>query len=95
MSKSRKKFTEEFKREAVRLVLRDGVSVPQAAQDLEIGVSTLENWISLHRKSQAEDSPLSADEREELKRLRKENNRLKMEQEILKKAAIYFAKTSA
>ena len=88
-----KQYSEEYKLEAVRLVLEGGLTVPKAASDLGIGVSTLERWIAKYRKRTKLEA-LNENEREELKRLRKENRRLRQEQEILKKAAAYFAKST-
>ena len=87
-----KKFSEEFKAEAVRLVVEGGVPASRAASDLGIGESTLTKWLKLQRGQSPE--PLSLSEREELKQLRKENATLRMERDILKKATAYFAKVS-
>jgi transposase len=93
MSKKRRKFTEEFQREAVKLVTEQGYKVAEAARSLGIGDNLLWNW---KRRFESEASggvqgSLSAQESEELKRLRAENKRLLMEREILKKAAAFFA----
>ena len=85
-----KRYEEEFRREAVRLVIEGGVSVVRAAIDLEISETTLSKWIKEVRGK--EPVPLAENEREELKRLRKENAQLRMERDILKKATAYFAK---
>jgi transposase len=87
-----KRFSEEFKAEALKLVNEGGVPVARAADDLGIGVSTLTKWVSLHRETTPE--PVSLSEREELRQLRKENATLRMERDILKKATAYFAKIS-
>lgn len=87
-----RKFSEEFKKEAVRLVLEQGVPASQACLDLGIGRSTLEKWVSVHRQSQ-QPEVVSESERTELKRLRKEVVVLKMERDILKKATAYFSKS--
>jgi transposase len=88
-----RKFSPEYKQEAVKLVVGQGLSVAQAARDLGIGKSTLDRWIAEGRE-QTQPDALTESERVELKRLRKENAVLRMEREILKKAAAYFAKTS-
>lgn len=82
--RSYKKYTKEFKEEAVALVLEQGYSVPEAAKSLGIAVNMLYKW---KEKIEAErdGKTLKEDEREELKRLRKENIQLRMEKEILKK----------
>lgn len=89
--RERKTFTEEFKREAVRLTETSGRTVVQVAQDLGLGLSTLTRW-----KGQYRESDLLADPHEdtarELARLRKENKILRQEREILKRAATFFAK---
>lgn len=86
-----KSYPKEFKEEAVALVLEQGYSVPEAAKSLSIATNMLYRW-----KQQIEDQSsgkaLSEDEREELKRLRKEVKNLRMEKEILKKASAFFAK---
>ena len=86
-----RKFDEEFRREAVSLVL-GGVSAARAAADLGVSQTTLSKWVAAARASQEE--PVSETEHEELKRLRKENVQLRMERDILKKATAYFAKNS-
>jgi transposase len=86
-----KQYTKEFKEEAVALVLEQGYSVPEAAKSLGIATNMLYKWkdkIEAEREGKA----LKEDEREELKRLRKEVKELRMEKEILKKASAFFAK---
>lgn len=87
-----KKLDEEFRREAVKLVLEGGVPAARAARDLGVSQTTLGKWLTAARGTESES--LSESEREELKRLRKENVQLKMERDILKKATAYFAKNS-
>ena len=86
-----RKFDDEFRREAVNLVL-GGVSAARASADLGVSQTTLSKWVAAARASQEE--PVSETEHEELKRLRKENAQLRMERDILKKATAYFAKNS-
>ena len=88
----RKRFTPEFKEEAVRLVIKQGLTVKQAAADLGIGKSSLDKWLQRYRERQKDPNILSEGELAELKRLRKENRLLKMERDLLKKTAVYFAK---
>jgi transposase len=91
----RRKFSREFKLEAVRLVKGRGVSVAQAARDLELHENVLRKWI---REMGAD--PLHAfpghgqmkPEQLEIERLRREVHKLKAERDILKKAAAYFAR---
>jgi transposase len=93
----RRKFSREFKLEAVKLVRERGVSVAQAARDLELHENVLRKWV----REQAAD-PGSAfpghgqmkPEQMEIERLRREVAKLKAERDILKKAAAYFAKDS-
>jgi transposase len=88
----RRKFTKEFKRDAVSLIETSGKSLSQIARELGLQSSVLSAWremVSSERKS-----GLGTDEQEELKRLRRDNDRLKMEVEILKKATAFFARES-
>ncbi len=87
-----RRFGQAFKDEAVKLVEVNGVKVHQAASELGIGRSTLEKWLREYRNS--ESKGLSAGEKSELKQLREENRKLKLEKELLKKATVYFAKHS-
>jgi transposase len=89
--RSYKQYPKEFKDEAVALVLEQGYSVPEAAKSLGIAANMLYRWKELHEQ-QIQGKVLVEDEREELKRLRKENKELRMEKEILKKASAFFAK---
>ena len=89
---TRRIFSEEYKLEAVNLVLKQGLTVKQAAQDLGLGLSTLNKWVSLQRQRIASGRVPTIEELEELKRLRKENRILKEECTILKKATAYFAR---
>lgn len=90
-----KRFTAEFKEEAVRLALTAGRTQAQAARDLGIGHTTLERWIAQHRDRQMDErrGPLPGEDMAaELKRLRRENDILRQERDILKKAAAFFAR---
>jgi len=88
----RRTHSEEFKREAVKLVTEEGYTVAEAARNLGINASLLRKW---KLKFESEDESLTEDERMELARLRSENRRLKMERDILKKATAFFAKESS
>ncbi len=84
-----KRYSVEFKAEAVKLV-KSGTSARQAARELGISEHTLRDWV---RKAQpADQEKREPTEAEELRRLRAENKRLRMEREILKKATAFFAK---
>lgn len=86
----KRKFTPEFKKEAVALVTGQNYTVARAATSLGISNKTLHTWVTLARNQS--NSALSDDEHAELKRLRKENKELRLEKEILKKASAFFAK---
>ena len=93
MGQARKKYTQEYKDEAVELVISSGRPMAEIARDLGINEGTLGNWVNTARKSgKLKDKPLETDERAELKELREENRRLKMERDFLKKAAAWFAR---
>jgi transposase len=89
----RRQFTDEFKAGAIRLVLDEGKTVGAVARELDLTASALADWV---RKAQADRTKgrtgLTGVEREELARLRKEVRELRMEREVLKKAAAFFAK---
>ena len=92
MARKRRNFTPEFKDEAVRFVRERGLTIAQGARELDIGESTLGRWVQQATAVEAAaGEPLSHQERDELRRLRRENSRLREEREILKKAAAFFA----
>ncbi len=86
-----KQYSKDYKEEAVALVREQGYSVPEAAKSLGLASNILYRWKE-QIESQLAGKSLSVDEREELKRLRKEVKNLRMEKEILKKASAFFAK---
>lgn len=89
----RRQFTDEFRAEAVRLVLDEGKSLMQVARDLDLHPNSLREWVHRARADRSKGKTgLTTEEREELSRLRRENRTLRMEREILKKAAAFFAK---
>jgi transposase len=90
-TRKRREYTEDFKRDAVALVTEQGYKVSEAARSLGIGDGLIRRW-KREFVEEASSARLGTDEREELKRLRKENHLLRMEKEILKKASQYFAK---
>ena len=89
--RKRRKYTDDFKHEAVALVTEQGYSVAEAARNLDVGENLIKRWRQQFEQESAE-GQLTATEREELERLRKENRQLRMEKDILKKASAYFAK---
>jgi len=92
----RRSFTDEFKAGAVRLVLDEGKTVARVAHDLDLTASALRTWAERARADRTNGrTGLTTAEREELARLRKECRELRMERDILKKAAAFFAKESA
>ncbi len=97
MGNLRKQYTREFKKEAVELITVQGYSISQAARSLGIRDSLLGRWRQEYLSLAANAFPGSGKEpapADELSRLRQENRRLKMEKEILKKAAAFFARES-
>ena len=95
---TRKKYTKEFKQDAVRLVAEQGYKQTEAARNLSIDRSMLARWLKEFQADESEafrgNGKLTS-EQEELRRLREENRRLKMERDILKKATAFFAKESS
>jgi len=94
---TRRQFSREFKLEAVRLVKERGVSVAQASRDLEVHENVLRKWMREATADPQQAFPgqgVMKPEQAELDRLRKENTKLRMERDLLKKAAVYFARES-
>lgn len=89
-----RKYNIEFKINAVRLATEQGLTVKQVSQDLGVGLSTLERWISEHKQHGAAAFPgkghLRPDE-DKLRRLERENDVLRRERDILKKALAIFS----
>lgn len=95
--RQRRAFTDEFRAGAVRLVVTEGKTIGQVARDLDLTPSALRTWVERARADRGQGRPgvLTTEERQELARLRKENRDLRVERDILKKAAAFFAKESA
>lgn len=90
-----KTYPKDFKQSAIEMALHGDRPVSHLAKELGINANTLYNWIGEHRRKHGITAPAvneASPEEAELKRLRKENVRLKMECDILKKATAYFAK---
>ncbi len=89
---ARRKFSREFKLSAVQLVNQQGYSIPEAARNLGVDPANVRGWVEKYG-SEADTAPAGEGALQaELRRLRKENARLLMERDILKKAAAFFAK---
>jgi len=91
-------YSKELREEAVKLVTEGGLSIPEVGRRLEIPTSTVRNWVKAHEDGTLADvgknrKPLTETEAE-LARVRKELAEVKMERDLLKKAAAYFAKES-
>lgn len=94
---TRRQFSREFKVEAVKLVIERGVAVAQAARDLDVHETRLRAWMRELTADPQQALPgkgVMKPEQAEIERLRKEVAKLKMERDILKKAAAFFAKES-
>ena len=94
--RKRRKFSEEYKAETVRLIQSSGKSVGQLALELGIGETAVRRWVEQAEieSGRGPAGALKRSEREELVELRRENQRLRMEREILKKATAFFARES-
>jgi transposase-like protein len=92
--RKRRSFSPEFKAEAVRLCRVGDRTIGQVSRDLDLTETALREWVARADIDAGQGPPdaLTTSEREELTRLRRENKRLQMEREILKKAAAFFAK---
>ena len=93
MPRTRPPYPEEFRREAIRLARLGDKPQRKLARILGISDVTLRNWLKEEKATRGErPGGLSGDEREELQQLRDENAKLRMEREILRKAAVFFAR---
>lgn len=90
---TRRKFSAQFKAEAVQLVVADDRPIVEVAGELGINPGTLGNWVNKYRQQRVEEEePLSVPERVRLAEAEAEMRRLRMENEFLKKAAAFFAR---
>src|SRR6476659_1583698 len=90
----RRSFSEEFKRDAVALVLEEDRSIADVARSLGIGETNLGNWVRQARIDRGEREGLTTSERAELTELRRAVSRLRMERELLKRATAFWVKES-
>ena len=87
-----RKFTAEYRDEAVKMVIEGPRPIAEVAGDLGINESTLGNWVTKYRDEHPASEDLNISDRARLKELEKENRELRMERDFLKKAAAFFAK---
>ena len=90
----RRKFSDEFKRDAVDLVLTTGRPIAEVAGELGVYDSTLGNWVRQYQEQQQAGSGVSPDERARLKELEAENAKLRMERDLLKRTVAFWVKES-
>jgi transposase len=90
--RAKPQYPPEFKAEAVQLVRSSGRAISQIAKDLGVSGNSLRNWLKQAEIDQGQREGLTTEEREELRKLRKENKILRQEREILRKAAAFFAR---
>ena len=97
MARKKPKYTAEFKAEAVELVRQGGKSQAEAARSIGVAATTLAAWVKQADidAGKGPQGALTTAEREELIRLRRENRRVKMERDFLKKAAAFFARENS
>jgi transposase-like protein len=92
VSQKRRKFSAEYREEAVKMVIETSRPIAQVARDLGINEGTLGNWVNTYHRGHAGEEPaLDVSERARLREAERQNRELRMENEFLKKAAAYFA----
>ena len=92
--RTRRKFSDEFKRDAVEIVRVSGKPIAEVAREVGIYDTTLGNWVNQDQVNRGEREGLTSAERLELSELRRENARLGMERELLKRAVAFWVKES-
>ena len=93
-TRSRRKFSDEFKRDAVEIVRSSGKSIAEVARELGIYDTTLGSWVKQDEINRGEREGLTSDERDRLRELERENARLRMERELLKRAVAFWVRES-
>ena len=92
MRERRRKFSPEFKDEAVKMVIESSRAIAEVAREIQVNEGTLGNWVNKYRVEHADDEPpLSISDRARLRELERENRELRMKAEFLGKAAAFFA----
>jgi transposase-like protein len=94
VQRSRRKFSDEFKRDAVEIVRSSDKSIAEIARELGIYDSSLGNWVKQDRINRGEREGLTSNERARLGELERENARLRMERELLKRAVAFWVRES-
>ncbi|WP_370270997.1 transposase [Streptomyces sp. V4I8] len=93
LSQKRRKFTPEYREEAVKMVIETSRPVAQVARELGLVEGTLGNWVNAYRRENVgEEPPLTVDERERLREQERELRELRQKVAFLEKVAAYFAK---
>ena len=92
MRERRRKFSPEFKDEAVKMVIESSRAIAAVAREIQVNEGTLGNWVNKYRVEHAdEEPPLSVSDRARLRELERENRELRLKAEFLGKAAAFFA----
>ena len=92
MRERRRRFSPEFKDEAVKMVIESSRAIAEVAREIQVNEGTLRNWVNKYRVEHAdEEPPLSVSDRARLRELERENRELRMKAEFLGKAAAFFA----
>lgn len=87
-----RKFTPEYRLEAVKLVLESSRPIAEVARDLGVNEGTLGNWVNTYRREHPASEELNLPERSRLRELERENRELRLQADFLKKAAAFFAR---